>query len=68
MAKKDIHITYIETKVKCACGNEFDVKSDKPEINLETCNECHPAYTGQKRTTGATGRVERFNKKFGIKE
>ena len=29
--KKNIHPNYVDTKVICACGNEFTVKSNKNE-------------------------------------
>ncbi len=64
--KKDIHANYVDAQVKCACGNEFVVKSTKEKINLEACDKCHPAYTGKTKRVAAAGRVDRFNKKFGL--
>lgn len=64
--KKDIHVNYVTTAVKCACGNEFEVKSTKNELFVETCNKCHAAYTGKGKAISAAGRVEKFNKKFGL--
>lgn len=64
--KKDIHPNYIETKVTCACGNTFTVKSNKEELHLETCNKCHPFYTGAQNTTSRRGRVDMFNRKYGF--
>ena len=64
--KKGIHPEYIESTVKCACGNTFVVKSNKPDITLETCSNCHPFYTGSQSSTNAKGRVEKFNRKYGI--
>lgn len=66
--KKGIHADYVVTSVKCACGNEFEVNSTKETLNLETCNKCHPAYTGKSKRVSAAGRVDRFNKKYGIAE
>ena len=40
--KKGIHPNYVDTKVTCACGNTFTVKSNIEELHLETCNKCHP--------------------------
>ena len=40
--KKGIHPEYMDTKVTCACGNTFTVKSNKPELHIETCDKCHP--------------------------
>ena len=58
---------YVDTKVTCACGNTFTVKSTKKEMNLEVCDKCHPFYQGGKGTTASkTGRVEKFNRKYGL--
>ena len=64
--KKGIHPNYEETKVTCACGNTFTVRSSKSELHLETCNKCHPFYTGEQDAVSKTGRVEKFNKKYGF--
>lgn len=65
--KKDIHANYTQTKVKCSsCGQEFEVNSTLETLNLETCNACHPAYTGKSKSKKAAGRVEKFNKKYGL--
>lgn len=67
--KKDIHPEYMETKVTCACGNSFTVQSNKAELHLEVCDKCHPFFTGgsQGKTT-KTGRVEKFNRKYGLNQ
>ena len=66
--KKGIHPEYIDTTVTCACGNTFTVKSNKQELHLEVCNECHPFFKGGKEGTSVskTGRVEKFNRKYGF--
>ncbi len=64
--KKDIK-TFEKTQVKCACGNEFVVESNKKELEIEVCNQCHPFYTGVQGKTKKTGRVEKFNRKYGLK-
>ncbi|MFV0246924.1 MAG: 50S ribosomal protein L31 [Mycoplasmatales bacterium] len=64
--KKDIHANYVDTQVKCACGNEFVIKSTTETLNVESCNKCHAAYTGKSKSISAAGRVEKFNKKFGL--
>ena len=66
--KKEIHPEYVDTAVICACGNKFTVKSNKKELHLEVCNECHPFYKGGKDgiTVSKTGRVEKFNRKYGF--
>ncbi len=66
--KKGIHPEYVDTKVKCACGNTFTVKSNKEELHLEVCNECHPFFKGGDGHTAISkaGRVEKFNRKYGF--
>lgn len=63
--KKDIHPEYIETKVRCSCGEEFTTRSTTPEINIEICSACHPFYTGKRKLVDSGGRVERFERKYG---
>ena len=41
--------------------------STKENIHVEICSKCHPFYTGQQKATQARGRVDKFNKKYGIK-
>lgn len=66
--KKGIHPQYQETKVTCACGNKFTVMSNKEELHLEVCNECHPFFKSGKSgvTTSKAGRIEKFNRKYGL--
>ena len=65
--KKDIHPKYFEAKVTCSCGNTWTVGSTKKEINLDTCSACHPVFTGTSKQVAATGRVEKFLRKYGKK-
>jgi len=64
--KKGIHPEYRDTKVICACGETFTTKSTKDEIMVEVCSKCHPFYTGKQNRTSKTGRVDKFNKKYGF--
>ena len=64
---KETAVKYIETDVTCACGNNFQVNSNKKELHLETCNQCHPFYSGKDGLgVSKTGRVEKFNRKYGL--
>ena len=64
--KKNIHPNYVEATVTCACGETFTVKSTKESINVEVCSKCHPFYTGKQSRASKTGRVEKFNQKYGL--
>ncbi|MCA9243171.1 MAG: 50S ribosomal protein L31 [Phycisphaerales bacterium] len=63
--KKDIHPKYGPSKVSCACGATFDTRATLDEIKVDICSVCHPFYTGKQKFVDTTGRVERFQKKFG---
>lgn len=63
--KKDIHPKYQKAIITCACGNSFETRATQSEIKVDICNACHPFYTGKQKFVDTTGRVERFQKKFG---
>ena len=66
--KKGIHPVYNKCTVICtSCGAEFESGSTKKEIKVDTCSNCHPFFTGRQRFAAAQGRVEKFNKKYGLK-
>jgi large subunit ribosomal protein L31 len=58
--KTTIHPAYKQTKVICSCGNAFETGSTiNGEIRVETCNQCHPFYTGKKQIL-KTNTVDKF--------
>jgi large subunit ribosomal protein L31 len=65
--KKDIHPKYHPVTVSCACGNQFETRSTKKEIRLEICSNCHPFFTGKQKLIDTAGRIERFQRKYGVK-
>ena len=58
--KKEIHPEFVECKVTCACGNTFTTKSNKSEIRVDICSECHPFFTGSEKIVDSAGRVDKF--------
>ena len=66
--KKGIHPKYVRTKIVCLCGNVIETRSTVPEIRVEICSNCHPYFTGKQKLVDTAGRVERFRRKYGIKE
>lgn len=64
--KKDIHPNYVECQVSCGCGNAFVTRSTVKEMKVEICNVCHPFYTGKQKFVDTAGRVEKFQKKYGL--
>ena len=65
--KEGIHPNYAVTTVRCACGESFETGSTKKEIRVEICSKCHPFFTGKQKLIDTGGRVDRFNRKFGVK-
>ncbi len=64
--KEGIHPKYYKVTVTCACGHRFETGSTKPEIRLELCSACHPFYTGKQKLVDTAGRIERFQKRYGL--
>ena len=62
--KKDIHPKYVETKIRCACGNVIETGSTRDNISVEICSNCHPFFTGKQKLVDTAGRIERFRKKY----
>ncbi|MGQ9500188.1 MAG: 50S ribosomal protein L31 [Dissulfurimicrobium sp.] len=66
--KDGIHPKYQIVKVRCACGNEFEVGSTAEEIRVEICSQCHPFFTGKQKLIDTAGKVEKFQRKYGLVE
>ena len=67
--KQGIHPNDKKVTVTCSgCGATFETGSTKSEIKVDTCSNCHPFYTGRQRFAAAAGRIEKFNKKYGLKK
>jgi len=64
--RKEIHPEYLETKITCACGNIIETKSTSKDLHVEICSACHPFFTGKEKLVDTAGRIERFNKKYGV--
>lgn len=66
---KEIQPEYHMAKVTCStCGNEFELGSTSKELRVDTCSKCHPFYTGSQSFVQAQGRVERFNRRYGLNQ
>ena len=64
--REGIHPDYHQATVTCNCGNTFVTGSTKKDIHVEICSKCHPFYTGQQKASRTDGRIDKFNKKYGI--
>ena len=67
--KEKIHPKYFhDARVVCSCGNTFTTGSTRKELKVEVCSQCHPFWTGERRVLDVTGRVERFKKRYQVKD
>ena len=64
--KEGIHPNYQRTTIRCACGEVIETASTKKDITVEICSKCHPFYTGKQKLVDTSGRVDKFNKKYGL--
>ena len=61
---KQIHPELMLTTVRCtSCGNEFTTGSNRSDLAIEICSNCHPAYTGVERALATGSRIERFERR-----
>jgi large subunit ribosomal protein L31 len=66
--KEKIHPKYELTKIICACGNAIETRSTAKDIKIEICSACHPFFTGKQKLVDTAGRIERFRRKYNIKD
>ena len=64
--REGIHPKYYQATVTCNCGNTFVTGSTSKEIHVEVCSKCHSFYTGTQKTAAAKGRIDKFNRKYGL--
>lgn len=67
--KKDLHPEYNELTVTLADGSTFTTRStlDREAYESEVDSTNHPFYTGRRQFVDTAGRVEKFNRRYGIK-
>lgn len=67
--KKDLHPTwYADAKVLCNGEEVLKIGSTKPELNVDVWSGNHPFYTGSQKIIDTEGRVEKFNRKYNLKD
>mgnify|MGYP006303697113 CR=1 FL=1 len=68
--KKDVHPEYNEITIKLADGTEFVTRStlDQDEYESEVDSTNHPFYTGRRQFVDTAGRVEKFNRRYGLNQ
>jgi large subunit ribosomal protein L31 len=68
--KKDIHPDYRFMTVRLADGTTFTTRStmSTEQYNSEVDSSNHPFYTGKRTMVDTAGRVEKFRRRYGIKD
>jgi len=68
--KKDLHPEYDEVTIKLADGTEMTTRStmDKDVHETEVDATNHPFYTGRRQFVDTAGRVEKFNRRYGLND
>jgi len=66
--KKDLHPEYDDVTIKLADGTEFVTRStmDDDTFESEVDSTNHPFYTGRRQFVDTAGRVEKFNRRYGL--
>ncbi|MDX9910806.1 MAG: 50S ribosomal protein L31 [Phycisphaerales bacterium] len=62
--KSDIHPKFFACKVFHNGEQVLEIGATVPEMHVEVWSGSHPFFTGRQAFVDATGRVERFQKKF----
>lgn len=62
--KTDIHPTYQEAEISCACGHVIKTQATRKNMEVNICAKCHPFYTGNSKLVDTEGRVDRFKKRY----
>jgi large subunit ribosomal protein L31 len=68
--REGLHPEYDEVTIKLADGSEVVTRStmdqDVYESEIDSTN--HPFYTGRRQFVDTAGRVEKFNRRYGLDE
>lgn len=68
MPKKNIHPKwYPDCKVYCDGKHIMTIGSTKPKLNIDVWSGNHPFFTGSQKIIDSEGRVERFMRKYNLK-
>ena len=66
--KDGLHPEYSEVTIQLADGSEITTRStmetDSYETEVDSTN--HPFYTGRRQFVDTAGRVEKFNRRYGL--
>ena len=65
--KSEIHPSYVETVIVCACGATYRTRSTRDNIKIGICAACHPFFTGEQKFVDTAGRVDKFKRRYGTR-
>ena len=66
--KKNLHPNwYKNAKVYCNGELIMEIGSTKKELNIDVWSGNHPFYTGSQKIIDTEGRVDKFNRKYNLK-
>ncbi|MFB6098504.1 MAG: 50S ribosomal protein L31 [Salinibacter sp.] len=68
--KEGLHPDYDEVTIKLADGSEVTTRStmDQDVYESEVDSSNHPFYTGRRQFVDTAGRVEKFNRRYGLNQ
>jgi large subunit ribosomal protein L31 len=68
--KDGLHPDYNEVTIKLADGSEITTRStmDQEVYESEIDSTNHPFYTGRRQFVDTAGRVEKFNRRYGLND
>jgi large subunit ribosomal protein L31 len=66
--KAGIHPELKLVIIHCACGAEFETLSTVENLRVDICSKCHPFFTGEEKLVDTEGRVQQFERRYGIKK
>lgn len=68
--KEGLHPEYNEVTIKLADDTEFTTRStmDREVYQSEVDSTNHPFYTGRRQFVDTAGRVEKFNRRYGLNQ
>lgn len=62
------HAFLVRSTVETSETIEWEDGNTYPLVKLEISDKSHPFFTGKQKILDSTGRVDRFNKKYGLKK
>ncbi|WP_349401906.1 LSU ribosomal protein L31p [Candidatus Phytoplasma solani] len=66
--KNKIHPQFQTVDISCTtCAKKHQIGTTVANIKIETCSNCHPFYTGAQTFIVAAGPIDKFNKRYNIK-